>query len=611
MRTRSAVIPAVAVLIVAVFFSSSAAAQNYRFSVPQLRVVLTVRKNASVLIEYRFEFENARGAHAIDVVDVGMPKKGYKILSAQVDGKAIRDWRRSKYIEIGPEVHLGHNAIPPGRRGVFEVKARVPDMVYSDTTDDTLASLRFTPTWFGKQYVAGKTDLLLVVKFPEGVNPDAVVWHDDRKPFFQKGILDPDGVPFVSWQDTYSLTGPNMFGCSFPRAVMNRVVKTNVWMLLIQWWEASPNVQLGSGILYIVLFVVSFLMMTRATGWALLLILVGIMAVLFYMHPLLHLWAWPAMPVWIALWFFAFHRRKRRYLPAMATVEGGQIRRGLAAPEAAVLTEQPLDRVLSMVIFGMLRKGVASIVAEDPFTVQAEGEQEGDAKNLIKLRGDRHISIHLYEVLFWERLRGAQKPVNRINFDKELKALITLVRSKMTGFDVDRTREYYRRIVERAWRQVSAEVNVERKNELADSHFGWLQMAGDSSERWTREHDRGWHYTPRWWHSGAGRPASTGPGTPAAPAPRTGAPSFTDVAASFAGRIENAGAACVSAVDGFHQRTGIGAGGIDLSAFDRFTVDTLESLGQSGGGGGGGGFGGCACACAGCACACACAGGGR
>jgi len=608
MRTRSAVIAVAASLIVAAFFASSAAAQNYRFSVPKLRVALTVREDASVLIEYRFEFENARGAHPIDVVDVGMPKKGYTVIGARVDGKPLRNWRRSRYIEIGPEVHLGRHAIPAGRSGVFEVKARVPDMVYSDTTDDALASLRFTPTWFGKQYVMGKTNLLLVVKFPDGVDPNGVVWHDDRKPFFQKGILDPDGVPFVSWKDTYSLTGPNMFGCSFPRAVMDRVVKTNAWMLLVQWWEASPNVQLGSGILWIVLFMVFFLMMTRGTGWALALILAGIMAVLFYMHPLLHLCAWPAMPLWVALWYLGFHRRKRSYLPAMATVEGGQIRRGLAPPEAAVLTEQPLDRVLSMVIFGMLRKGVASIVAEDPFTVQAEGEQAGDAPNLIKLGGGRQVTIHLYEVLFWERLRGAQQPVSQINFDKELRALITLVRSKMTGFDVDRTREYYRRIVERAWRQVSAAVNVERKNDLADRHFGWLQMAGDSGERWTREYDRGWHYTPRWWYGGAGRPAPTGPVAPAAPSPPSGAPSFKDVAASFAGRIENAGAACVSAVDGFHQRTGIGAGGIDLSAVDRFTLETLESLGKSGGRGGGG-FGGCACA--GCACACACAGGGR
>ncbi len=612
MRLRSFV-PVVLMLMLLAALAGPAAAQNYRFRVPKVRVVLTVKKDASVVVEYEMEFENEPGAHPIDVVDVGMPKKNYKVLGARINGQAVQRWGPSKYIAIGPEVHLGPHAIQPGQRGTFEFKAQVRDMVYEDTTDEKLASLQFSPTWFGSEYVVGQTNLLLVVKFPEGVSPEDVVWHDDDKPFMQKGILDPGGEPFVSWQDTYRFTGPNKFGCSFPRDVMDNVVEMSMWKLLAEWWLASRNVQIVSGFLYLTAFSVFFMLITRGTGWVLLLILDAGIIFVFVTHPILHLWAWLFIPAWAAIWYFGFHRRKKKYFPAIASVEGGQIRRGLTAPEAAVLLEMPLDRVLSMVIFGMLRKEIVTIVNEDPFTVKAEGEQDAKSENIIRLNGDRAVKIQLYEILFWKRLKERERPVGKINFDKEIKGLITLVRSKVTGFDIERTKEYYERIVRRAWIKVQKEVDVERKNDLADRHFGWLYMADDAPRRWDHEYRRGWGYHPRWWvigGRGSGRMHATGGGDFKAPAPAPGTgPSFKDVASSFTGRMEKAASGCVSAVDGFEGRTGLHGAGIDLSGVDRMTMDTLESLAESGGRGGGG-FGG-GCACAGCACACACAGGGR
>jgi hypothetical protein len=90
------------------------------------------------------------------------------------------------------------------------------------------------------------------------------------------------------------------------------------------------------------------------------------------------------------------------------------------------------------------------------------------------------------------------------------------------------------------------------------------------------------------------------------------APSFGDVAASFAGWTESLTGQMASvisptqlAVDG-----GGGKGVVNLSGADHVTGDVLAAF-FSGSGGGGGGGGGGGCACAGCACACACAGGGR
>ena len=77
----------------------------------------------------------------------------------------------------------------------------------------------------------------------------------------------------------------------------------------------------------------------------------------------------PAVVVLIGLNEWLLGRRKTHYMPPIAQVEGGGIKRGLTAPEAAVLLELPVAKVLSLVIFGMLKKGILRQVQADPLLV--------------------------------------------------------------------------------------------------------------------------------------------------------------------------------------------------------------------------------------------------
>ncbi len=63
---------------------------------------------------------------------------------------------------------------------------------------------------------------------------------------------------------------------------------------------------------------------------------------------------------------------KPDYLPPIAQVEGGGIKRGLTAPEAAVLLELPLTKVLGPIVFGMLEKKLVRQTRVGPFTVEVE-----------------------------------------------------------------------------------------------------------------------------------------------------------------------------------------------------------------------------------------------
>jgi len=583
-RKSLSIIVVLAALGLGWVLSSPVRAQDYRFSVPQLRVVVTVQPDASAIIEYRMTFANQPGAHPIDVVDVGMPTKHYEVLGASIDGKPLTSWRPSTYIEAGPEVHLDRYAVQAGSSGVFECRARVPDMVYNDRTDPQRASLQFTPTWFGEKYVVGTTDLLLIVKFPQGVHPDKVVWHSDKRKFFEKGVLDPDKVAFVSWHEQYRLTGPMMFGCSFPRDVMERVVKAGLLKPFMLWWEQSKRAQQYSGIAFLVLFGGCFLLITRGTGITILLICFVTFIILMVMSPAAHLGLWVLVPVLAGVWYLGIHRRKPHYLPALARVEGGKICRGLTPVEAAILLEAPLQRVFTMVITGLLSKGVVRVTHADPLQVELAGTRP--APNVVQLPDGVKVSIEPYEVGFLDVLCAPPADVGKKDFGEPLKKLVGLVQYKMTGFDADATRGYYRSVTARAWDQVSNEADPKTKEDLANRRLNWLFMADDYDRRMEQQRASGWYFDPWWYY------------------PRTynRERNWTrDMARWMSPAAERSS-----------QTFGIHAPGINLADVDHFTLQTLSDLAESARNSGSGCVGGgCACACAGCACACACAGGGR
>jgi hypothetical protein len=582
-REERAILAAAAALI-GLCFCAPAGAQEYRFAVPKVQVDLTVRPDASVLIHYRFEFANQPGAHAIDVVDVGMPTEDYTVESASINGRALHDWRPSTYIDIGPEVDLGPYAIPPGGRGTFECTARVKDFVFEDRTDEGRASLRFTPTWFGSKYVVGDTDLLLIVKFPQGIHRDEVVWHKGGPEFFRKGVLDPEGVPFVSWAAKYRFTGPRMFGCSFPRGVMSRVVASTWWKDFMRWWEGSKQAQQISGGALLAVFSVLFFLITRGTGCSVFALCMAGFLLVMWKSPPGHLALWLLIPAMLAIWLAFIRPRRPHYMPAVARVERGMIRRGLTAAEAAVLLEQPLANVLRMVISDLLRKGVIRVTQSDPLWVAPVGERA--APNACDLPDGRKVGLEPHEVQFLDVLAEPPEAIEGKDFHKPFKTLVGLVRYKMEGFDVEGTRKHYRSVADYAWDRLSHESDRARKEEMADRHINWLTMADDFDERMEREEEEGWHYYPRWYY------------------PRghlRGRSWLDEMARSVRPAAERSGRGIIEPVKG-----------VDLSGVDRFTRRTLSEIADSISSGGSGCVGGgCACACAGCACACACAGGGR
>ncbi len=315
----------------------------------------------------------------------------------------------------------------------------------------------------------------------------------------------------------------------------------------------------------------------------------------------------PVIVVLLGLNEWLLGRRKAHYMPPIAQVEGGGIKRGLTAPEAAVLLELPVAKVLSLVIFGLLKKGVLRQTAADPLTVEVDEAFRLDHKTMLASEPDRAkayqevgvkrgVVIHNYEHPFLFLLQNnAGTPVREIQFALPMKNLIESTANRMKGFDLSDTRDYYRSIIRRATEQAAAIGDIPQREKTIDRNFEWILMG----DHYGPVFDYGPTYWPIWMRGGSFSTPGGGVTVPSGGG-GGGSTSFGDVASSFSGWAENTMGKMASAIAPGSLTLPTSAGGfLNLSGADHVAGEFFSALASSGGGGGGGGGG---CACAGCAC---------
>lgn len=613
---------------------ASAPAAEYSFEVPNLEMQVWVHPDASVRIVYDIQFRNNRFAHPIDVVDIGVPHEHYDLrqVRASMGGQRLGDIRPSIEVHPGFEVHLDAQTIQPENSGTLHVEFPVPDMVWQDTTRADYASLQVVPVWFGARYVTGTTRLRLAVHFPPGVKPEEVLHqglnftHKARVRMAEEAGQEACEHTVVAWDSLVRLVQAYKFGVSFPKRDLQRVLRITPLDLLLKWFGESTEARVIAGIAFLVLFGFLFFRFSGGTGVSVFMLLSAGAALAFAVSPGLHLLSFPLVVVLIAIDEWLLGRRKGGYMPPIASVEGGGIKRGLTAPEAAVILKMPLSKILGLAIFGLLKKGVLRQVQAEPLAVEVDPEfrvPEGTLpaaceKYYREAAQRRGVPLHRYEFPLVSLIQNRPGvPLSQIDCSLPLKRLLEQAAARMAGFDLERTREYYRAIVRRAAEQAGAIADIPQREKQIDRDFEWILLDPRSPDVF----NYGRPYRPPWIRTGAGSSggASAGGGnsgggsTPAAPS-IPGQTTFGEVSASFSGWAENAMDSLASSISpASMQVKGATGGFINLSGVDHVTGELFNALAEASakGGGGSGGGGGCACACAGCACACACAGGGR
>jgi hypothetical protein len=523
----------------AALFCNSATAQDYRFSVDENRSDIFIRKDGGIDIEYVLTFTCASGAHPIDIVDVGLPNPHYRLNSvkAWLNGEQLSKIKKSEYIEVGVEVHLGSRTIRPGQTGTLQLTATNPRMVFPDDDDPDYASVEFYPTYYGSKYTIGKTGLQVAIHFPEGASGDEVKWHYQE---FDEWGRDEDGRLTYIWRDpNASPSRQYKFGVSFPANLVDRVFEPKPWYSFLT--EAAKNLRRwAAGCFYnpvVLIFIVAVIIKSIS-------------------------------------WMFR-RRRMMKYMPPIASVEGAEIKRGLAAPEAALLLEAPLDKVMAMIVYGLVKKGAAEAVPGKRLRL-----------NVI----DPDVKLRAYEK---NLLKALDPELSDDKYKDELidvfRKMINALKARVKGFDVDKTRDYCRAVVSQAWRQVKESESTADVSKAIDERFDWLMLDKDMDDKFKDTLEEQQVRPPVWWPRY--HPTSTWSHT------RTSGDAFWVNGVDFADGV-------VSRIEGLADRA--------VSGFDSLVSDVTQITNpppvrsySSGGGGG------CACACACAGCACACAGGGR
>jgi len=549
-------------------FTSSAQAQTYLFSLDEQIVNVYWNSDGSVTLDYLFTFSNDPSADPIDFVDVGMPNGSYDwgSITADVGGVPV-GLSTDFYGEGGTgfSVDMGAQAIQPGQSGRVHVYVgRITNMVYPDSDDDTYVSGEFSPTWFGSQYVTGSSHVTVIFHLPPGVKPEESRYHPARGNWpcntEPQSMLDDTGRILYTW-DCADARGDKQytFGMSFPKQyVPEEVIITAT---------PAPSFDFGAPI-------AGFL--GNIGMWLFFCCFGGI----FIGAPVLG----------------AINERKRKlqYMPPKISIEGHGIKRGLTAVESAVLMEQPLERVMTMILFGLVKKNAAEVVTREPLEIKAiTPEPEG---------------LHEYEKDFLTAFSKPSLTEKRKDLSEMTVKLVKAVGDKMKGFGRKETVDYYKAIMERAWQQIEAAGTPEVQSKMYEEAIEWTMLDKDYDER-TRRVFTGPVIMPMWWgnYDPGYRPAATGAGKGM---PKVSIPGTS----TSGGRVSIPGSAfaasVVGSVQGFSSRV-LG----DVKSFTSGITNKTNPLPKpsssswKGGGSSGGHSCACACACAGCACACA--GGGR
>ena len=508
-------------------------AQDYSFSVPANHSNVIINKDGSIGIEYSITFTCDLGAHPIDIVDIGLPNESYDIGAAEawINNVPVYEIYKSEYIDIGVEVHLGENIIWPGETGTLRFRIDNPKMVYHDDDRDDYASVEFSPTWYGSLYAHGVTDLSVSIHFPPGVGPDETIYHYRE---YDSWKYDDEGRLTFTWRNTSASPSEQyMFGVSFPKTYVDKIHKpySKPFILRVEKFILSLLGLIFNPIFILLIIIISMIIRSRM--------------------------------------------RRMKYFPPAVSIEGVGIKRGLTAPEAALLLELPLNKVITMVIFGLLKKGYARV------------EMNGKPK-VFEIDIPERPDIRGYETALFGALKedGA---LDKVKLRKTMVEMIKDVNKKIKGFSRKGTREYYQNIVETAWKHVMAANTPELLGKEWDNKLEWILMDKHYDKKMEETFAGKTIILPHWYgrYWGPGHAGTTLSGG-----------SLKLPGADFANTM-------VTGIEKFSSKV--------ITNVESFIsgVKNVTNPPPAPSKGGGYSGGGCACACACAGCACACAGGGR
>jgi hypothetical protein len=254
----------------------------------------------------------------------------------------------------------------------------------------------------------------------------------------------------------------------------------------------NPGLRIAAGLFFFLLLGIWFFRRFNGRGKIVFLAICLLSGLLFYFIPASQLLAFFLLVLLLILSVARPPGRPTDYLPAEALVEGGGVKRGLTAPEAAIILEMPIHRVLGVVILGLLKKRILVVEAhepltlriEQPFDIANEADPLGRSERRRMAAREMGIILQSYEDPFLEQL-SAQKgrPLGEVNLTAAARAMLRYTARRIRGYSLEETRAYYRKHLGRARHD--------------DQFFEWLVLDADFADLYRA-------YRPEWIQAAGG-----------------------------------------------------------------------------------------------------------
>jgi hypothetical protein len=437
-----------------VLLSGHAFAQAYTFNISEETVNVYWNEDGSASLDYLIVFNNDPNAHAIDYVDLGLPNPSFvdSSITADVNGTKVTDISRSGFQGSGSSgvaLGLGSQTIPPGGKGSVHAYVGKVNNMLNPESQAGMVSAVFAPAWFTTAH--GDTNLTVIFHFPKGLGANDATYHETQPGWANQpvGSVDDQGLVTFTWNNPKAAMNHEIdFGASIPSTLV-KIAPTSVPTVISVPAGASTDnssTDAGSIVGGVILF----------AG----LIVAGLLVL-------------------------KSNSNKSQYEAPKASVEGYGIKRGLTAVEAAVVLEEPVDKILTMILFSVVKKGAAQVVSTDPLEV--------------KVTDPLPDGLLPYEKQFL----GAFQKYSKFSLKEALESVMTdlfkAVNQSMVDYNRQETVDYYRKIVQDAWTQVEAADTPEATSWKFEENMDWAMLDNQYAPRTQHIFQNKQVFLPLWW----------------------------------------------------------------------------------------------------------------
>jgi len=420
------------IFILMTFVGTATAQRQYHLEHEWVKIWINP-ENGSIDLLYDISITLDSGDD-INFVYIGQPQRDFRIGTAMDQyGHALTVSDESSGSDHKVRVNL-YEPLTAGQTVRFNLTSNVARMIYEDT--QTNVGMKFIPTWWEEAKVL---DLQVQIVLPPGVTAENVTTTEE----LWNGTFPEDDRLSIFWQrgDLW----PNQrytFGVSFPKEY-------------VQTYETKPT------------GVVAFL---QQYGLALLIVgvSVGVIGAVVYVV------------------------RKRPYLMPSISMETLGIRRGLTAVEASYLLGVKPTKIVTEILYGLLKKRAAWVESTTP-AVKLKIMQQFQDKTRTP-----ETPLRYYEIDFLNAIKAG----GTLDEEKLAHTVVFLrdtVEEKLRGYCRRDTIDYYRKIVAKAWEQVEQAGTPELASKAYDEQLLWLFLDSNYQSRTqTAFRDKAFEPSPFW-----------------------------------------------------------------------------------------------------------------